>query len=167
MHGRHDHLHASVASGQGIGHNHEHPEAAQWQTPHLPHDHAHTAHANDEHQDLDLVEKAFVQAFTGASDPTSFLRLADVVFEGTNDDGKRLTLLRVEQSQSTDIGSVTPHLGGESYRYDPLPAKLVSRRDQLGFVYFDGSQVVTLNLQEAKGLTRTDDGHTHDHHHET
>ena len=154
MHGRHDQLHASVTSAQGIGHNHEHPEAAQWQTPHLPHDHAHEAHANDEHQDLDLVEKAFVQAFASASDPTSFLRLAGVVFEGTDSNGKRLTLLRVEQSQSTDIGSVTPHLGGESYRYDPLPAKMVSRRDQLSFVYFDGMQVVTLSLQEAKVLVR-------------
>ncbi|MAI48106.1 MAG: hypothetical protein CBC34_019210 [Hyphomicrobiaceae bacterium TMED74] len=120
----------------------------------MPHDHAHEAHANNEHQDLDLVEKAFVQAFAGASDPTSFLRLAGVVFEGTNSDGERLTLLRVEQSQSTDIGSVTPHLGGESYRYDPMPAKLISRRDHLGFVYFDGVQVVTLGLQEAKALNR-------------
>lgn len=152
MHGRHDHLHASVASAQGIGHNHEHPEAAQWQTPHLPHVHEHTDEVHDEHHDLDLVEQAFVQGFTGASDPTSFLRLAGVVFEGTRDDGKRLTLLRVEQSQATDIGSITPHLGGETYRYDPLPAKLVSRRDQLGFIYFDGERTVTLTLQEAKTL---------------
>lgn len=154
MHGRHDHLHASVASAGGMGHNHEHPEAAQWQTPHVPQGHDHTPHHNDEHHDLDLVEQAFVQAFAGASDPTSFLRLAGVVFEGTRGDGSRLTLLRVEQSQSTDVGSVTPHLGGDSYRYDPLPAKLVSRRDQLEFIYFDGDKTVTLNLQEAKALDR-------------
>jgi hypothetical protein len=36
-------------------------------------------------------------------------------------------------------GSVTPHLGGASFRYDPLPARLVSRRRRLRFVYFDGS----------------------------
>jgi hypothetical protein len=47
---------------------------------------------------------------------------------------------------------VTPHLGGGSMRYDPLPAKLVSKRRKLDFVYFDGETVRRLNFAEALSL---------------
>jgi hypothetical protein len=38
-------------------------------------------------------------------------------------------------------------------RYDPLPAKLVSRRRKLDFVYFDGTEIRKLNFAEALALT--------------
>ena len=154
MRGRHDHLHACLAGTDGMGHNWESLEAAQWQTPHVTHDHDHSPEIHDEYRDLDLVERAFIQGFSAASDPTSFLRLTGVPFEGTTKDGVGLKLLRVEQSQSTDIGSITPHLGGKTFRYDPLPQKLVSQRNELAFIYFDGRQTVCLDLQEAKSLGR-------------
>jgi len=50
------------------------------------------------------VEAAFFEGFLGASDTTSFLRLARVPFEGTADDGARLVLLRVEVDSVADIG---------------------------------------------------------------
>jgi hypothetical protein len=135
----------------GIGHN-GHRGAAQWQTPHLPQGHAATTPEQHE-PDLDLVETAFVEAFPSAPDPTSFLRLAGVPFTGKGKDGVVLSLLRVEAHQATDVGSVTPHLGGASFRYDPLPAAMTSRRKSLAFVYFDGGGVVRLTLAEAKALT--------------
>ena len=152
MHGRHKNSHTSIADVTGMGHNRERPTATQWQTPHLPHTHEQVAHASDEYRDLDLVEQAFILGFAAASDPTSFLRLAGVPFEGTTTDGISLKLLRVEQGQATDIGSITPHLGGETFRYDPLPQKLVSRRNDLAFIYFDGERTRQLSLLEAKAL---------------
>src|SRR6202035_4177017 len=102
--------------------------------------------------DLDLVEAAFVEGFLAATDATSFLRLARVPFEGTAADGVRLALLRVEVDSVADVGSITPHLGGASFRYDPLPARMVSRRKRLRLVYFDGEKPRMLDLAEALSL---------------
>ena len=52
----------------------------------------------------------------------------------------------------TDVGAVMPHLGGESFRFDPLPASMVSRRRRLRFVYFDGKGLRPLDLAEVRGL---------------
>lgn len=147
----HDHHHHHGNGAAGAGHNHARPvqRAAQWQTPHLPdqeHDHQHGE------PDLDLVEAAFVEGFTAASDPTSFLRLAQIPFE-TTDDAKKLVLLRVETEAAIDIGAVMPHVGGETFRYDPLPAALVSRRRSLRFIYFDGAKVCPLSLAQVRELS--------------
>jgi len=64
-----------------------------------------------------------------------------------------MSLLRVQLDQTTDVGSATPHLGGQSYRYDPLPAKLVSRRQLLRFIYHDGDTLRTLSFDEARRLS--------------
>ena len=100
-----------------------------------------------------MVEKAFVESFATCSDSTSFLRLARVPFEAIDGHGQRLLLLRVETDSVTDVGSVTPHVGGGSMRYDPLPARMVSQRRRLRFVYFDGSAARTLTLGEVRELT--------------
>jgi hypothetical protein len=141
-HGHHDH---------GPGHNHPPRQVAQWQTPHRPAGAASPAPEQPE-PDFDLVEAAFAEGFATASDPTSFLRLAGVPFEGTDGVGRRLCLLRVELEQVADLGAVTPHLGGGSFRYDPLPAKLVARRRRLRLVYHDGSGLQALSLGQAKLL---------------
>lgn len=140
-----DHTHA------GPGHN-GHSEPVQWQTPHLPE--APNAGQNGDagEADLDLVEAAFIEGFSGASDPTSFLRLSGVPFVATGGDGSRLTLLRVETAAATDIGLLTPHLGGDGFRYAPLPAKLVETRKSLCFVYHDGVRLVPLTLAEARSM---------------
>ena len=143
MHDHHD--------APGPGHNHGPRRAAQWQVPHLPPEHD-AAIPDLPEPDFDLVEAAFAEGFATASDPTSFLRLAGIPFEGTDATGTRLCLLRVELDQVTDMGAVTPHLGGDSFRYDPLPAKLVSRRRRLRLIYHDGSGLRPLNLGGAKGL---------------
>jgi len=162
MHGRHDandhhgHAHGHErphTHGHSHGHNHPPGNPVQWQTPHAP-DEPHHDHEtpSDEFRDLDLVEMAFIEGFRAASDPTSFVRLAGVAFEGRAADGRRLTLLRVEQQRAVDVGSVTPHFGGGSFRYAPLPARLVSCRETLAFVYFDGKAVANLTLAEARAL---------------
>jgi hypothetical protein len=144
MHLGHDHDHHHG----GSGHNSTHP-VGQWQTPHLPE--GPTRRGGGE-PDVDLVEDAFVDAFPRAPDPTSFLRLAGVPFLAETEGGTRLHLLRVEISQTTDIGTLTPHLGGTGHRYDPLPAKLASKRQTLALAYFDGTAVVRLSLAEARRL---------------
>jgi hypothetical protein len=79
--------------------------------------------------------------------------LARVPFETIDGHGRRLLLLRVETDSITDVGSVTPHVGGNSMRYDPLPARMVSQRRRLRFVYFDGTAARTLTLGEVRELT--------------
>ena len=135
--------------GAGLGHNQPTASAAQWQTPHLPNG---TKVQVDDQRDADLVEESFVEGFSRASDPTSFLRLAGVPFSVVDESGKTLSLLRVQLDQTTDVGSITPHLGGESYRYDPLPSKMVSKRQSLRFVYHDGQGLRELDLSTAKQL---------------
>lgn len=154
MHRGHDHDHHHHGSGAGNGHSHAHnhvapPKAAQWQTPHAP--------VQPEHQrgepDLDLVEMAFVEGFARASDPASFLRLANIPFEARNVAGNKLVLLRVETDAVTDVGALMPHLGGGSMRYDPLPARMVTHRRRLRFVYYDGNGANVLTLGEVRSLT--------------
>jgi len=152
MHADHEHDHHHHGNGSSAGHNHRAPpHAAQWQTPHLPHNHDHDDHHQHE-ADLDMVEKVFVESFTTSSDPTSFLRLAHVPFDATDGAGRRLRLLRVETDAITDVGSIMPHLGGSSMRYDPLPASMVSQRRRLRFVYFDGSSARVLTLGDVREL---------------
>ncbi|MDR6952958.1 hypothetical protein J2X65_002317 [Ancylobacter sp. 3268] len=153
-HGGGGHSHAQAHPHSHAGHNHGHgpSRVAQWQTPHLPEPPPAAEHLHDE-PDLDLVEQAFVEGFSAASDPTSFLRLARVPFDAIAEDGTRVSLLRVESNATTDIGAVMPHLGGGSFRYDPLPKAMVSRRQQLRFVYFDGKGLRPLPLAEVRRLT--------------
>jgi hypothetical protein len=149
-HGRHHHA--------GLGHNHPPTprSVAQWQTPHL------SADATPDHEhgeaDLDQVEAAFIEGFLAASDPTSFLRLAGIPFRARANDGAALSLLRVETDVVADVGSVTPHLGGGSFRYDPLPAQLVARRRRLRFVYFDGAGLRALDFAAVRQQLSASDG---------
>jgi hypothetical protein len=157
MHGGHEHDHSNGGGGSliaGIGHNRpsEPRRPAQWQTPHRDDAPAGGEGRPRPDTDLDLVEAAFVEGFLGASDATSFLRLARVPFEGTAADGAGLALLRVEVDSVADVGSITPHLGGATFRYDPLPARMVSRRQRLRFVYFDGQRPRSLQLAQALAL---------------
>jgi hypothetical protein len=171
MHRGHDHDHHLNGGGlsgngdgggshgsplPGPGHNRAGATApAQWQTPHLDKPHDHQADAQHE-PDLDQVETAFVDGFAVAADPTSFLRLANVPFETTTADGAKLVLLRVETDAIVDVGSVMPHLGGASFRYDPLPAKMAAKRRRLRFVYFDGKGLRLLSFAEVRGLGSRD-----------
>jgi hypothetical protein len=84
-------------------------------------------------------------------DPTSFLRLARIPFEIATD-GTNLKLLRVEIDALTDVGSLTPHFGGRTFRYDPLPSNFVSRRRRLRFVYFDGASLRSLSYAELRDI---------------
>jgi hypothetical protein len=80
----------------------------------------------------------------------SFLRLGRIPFEMIATDGAKLNLLRVEIDALADVGSLTPHLGGGSFRYDPLPASLVSQRRRLRFVYFDGEKLRPLTFTDVR-----------------
>jgi hypothetical protein len=152
MHQGHDHHHHhGNGASAGAGHNHVTPlRAVQWQTPHKAlkdepdHDHG--------EPDLDLVETAFAESFSTTSDPASFLRLAQIPSEATDTAGNKLVLLRVESEAVTDVGSMMPHLGGGSLRYDPLPASMVTRRRKLRFLYYDGNVLRALRLAEVRGL---------------
>jgi hypothetical protein len=163
MHGGHEHDHSNGGGSPhamtpiGIGHNQpsEPRRSAQWQTPHRDEAPADREARPRAETDLDLVEAAFVEGFLAASDAMSFLRLARVPFEGTAVDGKKLALLRVEVDSVADVGSITPHLGGGTFRYDPLPARMVSRRKRLRLVYFDGQKARLLDLSEAISLAVT------------
>src|SRR3981081_641958 len=164
MHRGHDPPHHDQCAGRvdlarrapAFGPGHTPPGAprrpAQWQAPHPAQPPADADGACAE-PDLDLVETAFVEAFAIASDPTSFLRLAQVPFCATTADGAELKLLRVELDDVTDVGSVMPHLGGATFRYDPLPAALVVRRRRLRFVYGDGTATRGLSFAQVRALT--------------
>jgi hypothetical protein len=156
----HDHHHHNGSGGSSghhelpaAGHNHVHRPAgvAQWQTPHL----GEGQNAVEQQQgepDLDQVEAAFVEGFASAADPTSFLRLANVPFETTAVDGTKLVLLRVATDRVTNVGSIMPHLGGATFRYDPLPAAMVTRRRRLRFIYRDDRGICSLSFAEVRAL---------------
>jgi hypothetical protein len=152
-HDHHDHGHGGALL-PGPGHNRAAAgrPAAQWQLLHGAKQ-PESEGAGDDQRDLDLVAAAFVEGFLAASDPTSFLRLAQVPFEGTDAEGVKLSLLRVEIDAVADVGAIAPHLGGGSFRYDPLPGRLVSRRKRLRLVYFDGQGLRQLDLAEALKLS--------------
>jgi hypothetical protein len=144
-HEHHDHD-GHAPHGPGHNHSHAHRAPVQWQTPHQPEG---GTGATAPEPDLDKVEQAFVEGFLAATDPTSFLRLARVPFEMTKE-STNLRLLRVEVDALTDVGSLTPHLGGGTFRYDPLPANFVTQRRRLRFVYFDGSNLRALSYAELR-----------------
>jgi hypothetical protein len=134
-----------------IHHNQPVPgQPAQWQTPHSERPPEEVVRRAE--PDLDLVEAAFAEGFSESSDPTSFLRLAHIPFEAVAGDGAKLALLRVEVEAVTDVGSLTPHLGGGSMRFDPLPARMVSRRKRLRFMYFDGTTLRPLDMTQVRDL---------------
>jgi hypothetical protein len=146
----HDHSHDHDHPPHGAGHNHHsHRAPVQWQTPHQPD--GTKEHAAAPEPDLDKVEAAFVDGFFQAPDPTSFLRLARIPFEIATGETS-LKLLRVEIDALTDVGSLTPHLGGGTFRYDPLPSNFVSRRRRLRFVYFDGASLRALSYAELREI---------------
>jgi hypothetical protein len=147
-HHDHDHPH-QPPHGPGHNHHHSHRAPAQWQTPHQPDGTKEQEVAPE--PDLDKVEAAFVDGFFQAPDPTSFLRLARIPFEIAAGDAN-LKLLRVEIDALTDVGSLTPHLGGGTFRYDPLPSNFVSRRRRLRFVYFDGASLRALSYAELRDI---------------
>ena len=154
MHRGHDHDHHHHGDGAGAGHNHVTPlRAAQWQTPHLPDDQPHSGDHHHGEPDLDLVEMAFVEGFATAKDPASFLRLARIPFEAVDAAGAKLVMLRVESDAVTDVGALMPQLGGGAMRYDPLPARMVTHRRRLRFVYFDGTSAQVLTLGQVRELT--------------
>ncbi|MGF1627786.1 MAG: hypothetical protein ACFCVH_23135 [Alphaproteobacteria bacterium] len=135
-----------------IGHNGPPRPHVQWQTPHRPDAPAPDTGRAPEPRDFDLVEAAFVEGFHAATDPVSFLRLAGVPFLSRDADGRRLALLRVELARTTDLGALTPTIGGGESRYDPLPATLVSHRSRLGLVYARDGEPVTVTLAAARSL---------------
>lgn len=159
MHGSHPHDHHDHVHGHSHDHDHPHahepgpghnrPKPTQWQVLH----HGDAADPTPPaERDLDLVETSFVEGFGRAPDPTSFLRLSSIPFVGIDGDGRRLHLLRVEIEGLTDIGAVSPLLGGAGMRYDPLPARMVSQRRRLAFVYHDGSKIERLHFSQARAL---------------
>jgi hypothetical protein len=157
MHRGHDHDHESgglQSQIAGVGHNRVNAPVRpmQWQVLHGDPKSA-GGKVGGAAADLDLVEAAFVEGFLAASDPTSFLRLAGAPFRATGLEGTTLALLRVEIDSIADVGAITPHLGGETFRYDPLPAAMVSRRRRLRFVYFDGTRLHQLSLAEILELS--------------
>jgi hypothetical protein len=151
MHRGHDHSGPQNGASAGVGHNLPGPRPLQWQRPHVVGETA-AKEAPPAEPDLDLVETAFSEGFSIARDPTSFLRLAQVPFDAIAPDGKRLVLLRVEIDAVADVGGVTPHFGGDSFRYDPLPAQMVSNRRRLRFIYFDGQSPRALRLADVRAL---------------
>ena len=153
MHRGHDHDHHHHGNGATAGHNHgAPPRAVQWQTPHLPQGHEHDDDHHHHEPDLDLVEMAFVEGFATTKDPASFLRLARIPLEATDASGTKLVLLRVETGATTDVGTLSPQLGGGSMHYDPLPARMVTHRRKLTFVYFDGNVPRALTLGDVRQL---------------
>jgi hypothetical protein len=159
MHRGHDHEHEPSGLAPAIaslGHNQVNAPVrpAQWQVLHGSPNPAGGKTVGAVAADLDLVEAAFVEGFLAASDPTSFLRLAGAPFRAAGADGTTLALLRVEIDSIADVGAITPHLGGNTFRYDPLPASMVSRRRRLRFIYFDGTSSRPLSLAEILALSR-------------
>ena len=125
----HDHHHGDGHRGDH-GYDHHHDQAAG-------HNHApgpsrgamadaasaQASRPGDGERDIDKVEMAFIDGFIDATDPISFLRLGPrAVRNDRRPTAQSSVCCASKSTRSTDVGSLTPHLGGESFRYDPLPA---------------------------------------------
>src|SRR5258706_6509863 len=152
MHRGHHHDHESGGSaGQpaiaSIGHNQVSAPArpAQWQVLHGEPKPG-GSEPSSAVTDLDLVEAAFAEGFLAASDPTSFLRLARVPFQGITSDGAKLALLRVEIDSVADVGAITPHLGGGTVFHHPLSPPPGFRRPRPSVLHFAGARLAPARL---------------------
>ena len=164
MHGghAHDHLHdhsnggggALAAAPAGIGHNRpvEPQRPVQWQTPHRD-DAPAAARGGSVPRPISTWSRPpSSRAFSPPATRPASCGWRGCRSKATAADGAKLALLRVEVDSVADVGSITPHLGGASFRYDPLPARMVSRRKRLRLVYFDGQKPRMLDLAEALSL---------------
>jgi hypothetical protein len=84
---------------------------------------------------------------TGAGVAAS--RQARIPFEAVAAAGTKLAILKIESDAVTDVGARMPRLGGDM-RYDVLPARMVTYRQRLRFVYFDGNAPRLLTLGEVR-----------------
>jgi hypothetical protein len=83
---------------------------------------------------------------TGAGVAAS--RHARIPFEAVDAAGTKLAILRIESDAVKDVGALMPRLGGGAMSYDVLPARMVTYRQRLRFVDFDGNAPGVLTLGE-------------------
>ena len=148
MHDGHDHHHDH--DQRRLGHNGQRPAAPMADAASAARRRPHRAGALRE-PDLDLVETAFVEPSRGR--PTRRASSASPAFRSSARPRTErvLSLLRVEVNQTTDIGALTPHLGGAGHRYDPLPAKMTSRRQRLALGLFRRERAGRSVARRSKG----------------
>jgi hypothetical protein len=128
-------------------HNHAPRQAAAWEAPPRPPDGAADPSAEP---DFDLVEQSFIEAADGHSDPTSLIRLADIAYTRTLDDGRTGHLLGFTIEDSVTVGAATPGFAGQEASFHPLPAARVERRRQIVFRYWTATGEVSLSLAAAR-----------------
>ena len=132
---RHDH-----------GHNHGPSRVAAWEAPRRPREPADGA----AEPDFDLVEQSFIEAATDHSDPTSLMRLANVAFTRTLEDGRTAHLLGVTIEHRIAVGAVTQGFSGQAASFHPLPAARVERRREVLFHFWTTTGEFRLTLSEAR-----------------
>jgi hypothetical protein len=129
------------------GHNHGPSRIAAWEAPRRDREPAKGAPGEP---DFDLVEQSFIEAAVDHSDPTSLLRLANIAFTRTLEDGRTAYLLGVTIEHRIEVGVVTPGFSGQAASFHPLPAAHVGRRRDVLFHYWTTAGEVLLTLSEAR-----------------
>jgi hypothetical protein len=129
------------------GHNRGPRRVAAWEAPRRRGAPADDAAAEP---DFDLVERSFIEAAVDHSDPTSLMRLANIAFTRTLEDGRTAHLLGVTIEHRIAVGAVTPGFAGQAASFHPLPAARVERRREVLFHYWTTAGEVRLTLAEAR-----------------
>lgn len=140
-HHHHDHSH-------GMGHNHHHGHE------HL-HSHAHGQAGRDDREELKVLATAFVEGFRAADDKTSYLRLAQVPFHRTGEDGLTMHLVDVSIVGNWQIGTASPAFSSRELSYMPYPGKMVTERETMAFTYVSLTERADIDLVEILNNTTT------------
>ena len=131
----------------GPGHNHALRQVAAWELPREP---TGQAAPGGGEPDFDLVERSFIEAADGHSDPTSLIRLANIAFTRVLADGRQAHLLGFTVESGVTVGSVTPGFAGQAATFHPIPAQRVERHKTLRFRYWTPAGEVALTLEQAR-----------------
>jgi hypothetical protein len=112
----------------GPGHNHHHA------SDHLR-SHVHGDAGRERIDELQTLAANFIEGFRGATDKTSYLRLAGISFQRTGPDGLTMILVDASIASNWQIGTASPAFASRELVYMPFPGSMVTHRENMVFTY--------------------------------
>jgi hypothetical protein len=125
-------MHGHSHDEGGFGHHHlhhNHPIGPELQS------HPLGGGVADSRAGLRELSEAFIDGFRNAEDKTSYLRLAEVPFSISAEDGLPRRLVDVSIASSWQVATASPGFASRDLVYLPFPGPMVRERTTLTFVY--------------------------------
>ena len=120
-----------------IGHNHSGDQLHSHLKP------------EDEAADLQVLCAQFIEGFQEATDKAAFLRIAQVPFEiSCEDGGPGLKLVDVALKTEWQVGTASPSFGSKELSYLPFPGEMIIERTNMAFVYVSSARRHETDLRD-------------------